>query len=332
MICNKPRQVRHDLLNLMSTQPSFYNYTAKEYDEVARDGQIPPYDIRLRAVVDDDYEPVHEPRYVRGSENILLNWKIHPWLIMTDSEMDKMETMLPPEAPIDWGDLEEELSPQQPTPEKLLHYSGTSSAIRFLDSLSVQQRAHIRNIVIEEIHQSVGDQPCHANGLIPFCKENPQLHVEIRVDIWKVLIWDSWHERSKRIYTEHVFCNLCRWLREALFVSADMPSGQYRLNFYSQDKDLVQHLWYGARRMASIIEAAEHIHRMNPGPEKPAILYGGLQPDFPDLVKSVITGRIPVECDFTIGDFWDLDQVIYEFQHSTPPLVAGSQIVNFNTL
>ncbi|KAJ3530883.1 hypothetical protein NM208_g9123 [Fusarium decemcellulare] len=69
-----------------------------------------------------------------------------------------------------------------------LYFSAAAIAIRFLNLLPQHQRLHVRNIIINEDRLAVGHPEGHALGLIPFCRENPRLKVERRVNLWRNLL------------------------------------------------------------------------------------------------------------------------------------------------
>jgi len=70
--------------------------------------------------------------------------------------------------------------------EKVLYrLSAATVAISFLESLSIDRRRHLRKIVLHEDRVSTSWPECHARGLIPWCLENPRLHIERRVNLWR---------------------------------------------------------------------------------------------------------------------------------------------------
>ncbi|RSL79439.1 hypothetical protein CEP52_017522 [Fusarium oligoseptatum] len=69
-----------------------------------------------------------------------------------------------------------------------LYFSAAAVAIRFLNQLPEAQRLQIRNIIINEDRLAVGRSESHILGLIPFCRENPRLRVEQRVNLWRNLL------------------------------------------------------------------------------------------------------------------------------------------------
>ncbi|KAF4964396.1 hypothetical protein FSARC_7661 [Fusarium sarcochroum] len=64
-----------------------------------------------------------------------------------------------------------------------IRFSAVANAIRFLERLPVDQRKQIRTLILYEDFPSVNSPSAHAQGLSPFFKENPFLHVERRVSL-----------------------------------------------------------------------------------------------------------------------------------------------------
>ncbi|KAF4441803.1 hypothetical protein F53441_11930 [Fusarium austroafricanum] len=63
-------------------------------------------------------------------------------------------------------------------------FSATAAAIRFLGRLPLEQRTQIRRLTLQENSKSVNVPSLHAQGLVPFFKENPMLRVERRVSVF----------------------------------------------------------------------------------------------------------------------------------------------------
>ncbi|KAF4959073.1 hypothetical protein FGADI_1951 [Fusarium gaditjirri] len=82
-------------------------------------------------------------------------------------------------------------------------FSATAVAIRFLNRLSSDQRRCLHKLVLDEDRISVGFPESHAMGMIPFCKENPRMHLEQRVDVWNNLVMSS--ERPTAYMLPHMY-------------------------------------------------------------------------------------------------------------------------------
>ena len=69
--------------------------------------------------------------------------------------------------------------------------SAASMAVKFLSNLSHDRRVPIRRIVLREDFLAATKPECHAQGLIPYCKENPGLYIERRVNLWRAVFPDA---------------------------------------------------------------------------------------------------------------------------------------------
>jgi hypothetical protein len=67
-------------------------------------------------------------------------------------------------------------------------FSAASVAIKFLSSIPSKLRLHLRHIRLLENNVCVAFPESHAQGLISYCVENPKLHIERRVNVWKTII------------------------------------------------------------------------------------------------------------------------------------------------
>ncbi|KAL1871935.1 hypothetical protein Daus18300_004571 [Diaporthe australafricana] len=67
-------------------------------------------------------------------------------------------------------------------------FSAASVAIKFISSLPDRLRLHLRHIRLLENNVCVAFPESHAQGLISFCVENPNLRVERRVNLWKAIV------------------------------------------------------------------------------------------------------------------------------------------------
>ena len=94
-----------------------------------------------------------------------------------------------------------------------------SAAMCFLRSIPLQTRLQIRSIVLSEDYYSTAFPESYALGLLKFCLENPFLHIERRVDVWRTVLGTSKnYQPSTRIYNtifstrelvnEHLFAHL----------------------------------------------------------------------------------------------------------------------------
>jgi hypothetical protein len=305
--------VVEDLLKIISGHPSFFPYTAKEYNPVLRNGQIPPY-LKHTELYNDR---AHSPQYTASSQLKLLQNTIRPWRIPSKVDLRGIEELLPLCLSRATYTPNSSSNPQSLESRRKRYWSATACAIRFLESFPSTSRTCIRNIRIEEDHQSnlgLGpewDQAAHAHGLIPFCKENPRLRIEARVDLWKVLIWACGINYGGA-NSESLIGNTARWFQEAAYLKlAGMPVGQYRMEFMGADEELMQRVWDGIKKTAASYEAARSYAQKNPDEQEHCLLKSRrFRLGFPQAVKDVMAGDTPVRFPVDLGEPWDLDQEV----------------------
>ncbi|KAJ4311058.1 hypothetical protein N0V84_010636 [Fusarium piperis] len=124
------------------------------------------------------------------SPDELLELPFDPWAIPSLSELveaaDRLRAYRLWECLEAWHHAERNERTGNRYREKL-YFSAAAIAIRFLDQLPEPQRLQIRNMIINEDRLAVGRSEGHILGLIPFCRENPRLRVEQRVNLWRNL-------------------------------------------------------------------------------------------------------------------------------------------------
>ncbi|KAK1712514.1 hypothetical protein BDP67DRAFT_387877, partial [Colletotrichum lupini] len=122
-------------------------------------------------------------------------------------------------------------------------FSAAASAIRYLKSIPAAMRAQVRKIVLVEDYRSVAHPESHARGLIPFCRENPLLRVERRVNLWRNLFqvdkrWHTPHQQCERqnraatraLRSRDITSTVALWVTEALALGpAGMPAASFSL-------------------------------------------------------------------------------------------------------
>ena len=184
-------------------------------------------------------------------------------------------------------------------------------------------------------------------GLIPFCVENPQLYIERRVNIWRVLISECSGENTHRYEEElkrladgnetekrdfddiYIMTRLsrscCRWITEASALAAEgMPIDSFSLLLDGDPApdqgwklfDLVKEdaAWQTA-------QAQWHADRSRdlsfPDRFRMAGFY--LSEVFPQAVDDIVNGKkSPIRCNFPTGDLYDPGEIFKRNRHPTP--------------
>ncbi|RYP40951.1 hypothetical protein DL768_010560 [Monosporascus sp. mg162] len=156
-----------------------------------------------------------------------------PWLIPTECNLDRMFR------DIGYQNVAEGQSTKDYWESNCGKYrfSAAATAIHFLRSIP-NSRCHIRKILLCEDYEAVAYPECHAKGLIPFCRENPELRIERRVSLWRNIFqkshwWDGcdWErrvdfpcDREGRLAADEVTRPVADWMVEASVLGrAGMP-------------------------------------------------------------------------------------------------------------
>jgi len=206
------------------------------------------------------------------------------------------------------------------------HFSATTAAVTFLQSIGKSAQSHLRSIVINENRASVAHPESHAQGLIPYCRENPKLRVDHRASIWRTLLvhYSMLHNFYSPRYT-HLRSNLMAWsatswvitwIGEALLLKAtSMPKSSYTLNLEGSS-DLTQQIWDHLKRAAAAQEASwEMVRRGDMQLSNELFVnlgrpYLHIAAELPRAVREMIVGTSCVRLDAFKGELWDVDEVI----------------------
>ncbi|KAJ4125335.1 hypothetical protein NW768_008952 [Fusarium equiseti] len=219
--------------------------------------------------------------------------------------------------------------------DKEYHYkfrfSATSVAIDFLKRLPTDKGQCIRNVVILEDHPAVGQQERHAVGLIPFCKENSQLKIDLRLSMvgnvfqrhflkshdWFGDLLECWKHDPCDLMSKHlgkgVYKISSRWLTEALALKdAGMPSGSFTLTLdggraVDLCSDVFQQevFW-----RASMSKAADRCFPCPPDMIRRDCLFYLINPSSIQAFEHLVNQTSILRSSFHPGIMWNMDQLI----------------------
>ena len=265
--------------------------------------------------------------------------KLEPWSIPSDHELSQVNL------PTNFGN-------DSSTWHRVKwRFSAAAAAIHFLRSTVPSARLGIKKVVLHEDRRSVPSSECHALGLIPFCKENLHLHVERRIDIWRVfptawltdLTYNSNGESLQRIEDEVEFrrpirkliasyfgptCS--RWITEAsVLFNNGMPADSFSLIL---DGDPAPE---GAAQLFDIVkeDAAWQVAQLqwyteeslSPGPYD-KMSHGFYRSTvFPQAISDIIEGRSFIRCTFPTGEMYDPEIILNRNRHLTSVQANGDQ-------
>ncbi|KAF5252341.1 hypothetical protein FANTH_2641 [Fusarium anthophilum] len=210
-------------------------------------------------------------------------------------------------------------------------FSATAVAIRFLARLSPIQRGYLRKLILNEDRISVGFPESHAIGMIPFCKENPKLHLEQRIDVWHHIVAHSqipayklanmYFERSEPeagesyslddIFGPGQDFDFTNWVVHGLeVVKAGMPEGSWSVVFDGEpDLNLATDLFTTLLKR-TIVWQTFYSDCVSLG-----LFTNPTHPDYP-FATVPLDGRAPesrrssiFQCNFNLDRPWNLDEI-----------------------
>ncbi|KAL8927295.1 MAG: hypothetical protein Q9208_002472 [Pyrenodesmia sp. 3 TL-2023] len=326
------RAFQRDMIALLSEDSTFLEAVAGSYDE------------RYRR---------DEALFVGGRD--LLRSGPEAWMIPSEDELARIDRGLgPPYTDLQSLARERVVLTDSPLPvvggepwdRVKWRFSAAAAAVHFFKSVSQNTCLGIRNVVLHEDRQSVAHPECHVLGLIPFCIQNPQLHIERRVNVWRVLLvrWifateSAIHEDTERLDMlsgqnasekwDHYdrFCALymhrlfCRWITEAYSAlpSNGMPAHSFSLVFDGdpapgQSSAVFEMVKEGA---AWQVAQAEWYTEQSLSPAFLARRKGGyyMSEVYPRAINDIVRGTSFITCNFPIGDAYDPEWVRERYSH-----------------
>jgi len=168
------RETLREICHFAITDPAIHDYFANTFCQEVASANKPFAAQKLQ----------YNPAFIFDSGR-------EPWKIPTEEELDYLAGELfhvvpaHPQCFNDQGMLKSGEYWKQHWHK--LRFSAAAAAAHFLISLSPTNRQHTRKIVVHEDHFSVARPECHAQGLVPFCQENPALRIERRSNLWKTI-------------------------------------------------------------------------------------------------------------------------------------------------
>ncbi|KAJ0381902.1 hypothetical protein COL922a_013635 [Colletotrichum nupharicola] len=225
-------------------------------------------------------------------------------------------------------------------------FSAAASAIYFLDSLPYHNRAHLRNIILNEDREAVSQPACHVQGLIPFCKENPLLRIERRCSLWGNVFRPDWLSgdpdsrvdpewvTDPKLRSNQVSRNVATWIMEALALEHHgMPHGAFSLRLDGGpapqpceeifqtvvQRDVAWQLARDESRRRGYLPARTWIERNGEHPPRWCSSYTPAESDFgymyegfPRAMRDVAEKKSVVRCNFDVGVPWDVERIVEE--------------------
>lgn len=209
--------------------------------------------------------------------------------------------------------------------------SAASIAIEFLERIPVQRR-NIRYIILDEKDPCVNRSECHGLGFIDFCKENPNLRIERRANLWRT-IWplnstsyqpfSGWDDRDyfsqdrPGFREEDVTERVALWVVEALaLVPAGMPLGSFTLVLDGNPApehcaQLFQRVQRDAAWQMALGESFDRGHLPKTAYHDRRRAWGYFYEGFPQALREISAGTCrAVRANFDVGEPWDAEAMI----------------------
>ncbi|KAF2437272.1 hypothetical protein P171DRAFT_184198 [Karstenula rhodostoma CBS 690.94] len=111
----------------------------------------------------------------------------------------------------------------------LYAHSAASIAIRFLESVSSAVQARVRQIILLEDRVTVANSPSHVQGLLPFYRANPRLHIQRVVNVWEVGITPETRFAIEPLRISAITKSLGCWILETMRLQGQIPEGSFQL-------------------------------------------------------------------------------------------------------
>ncbi|KAF4850444.1 hypothetical protein CGCSCA4_v003903 [Colletotrichum siamense] len=335
--------------NLVAPPDSNYGQAPSLYREFVRLA----LGLACRYYVDQFNEAMREDFAIQESDGRryvpdyhgLAACSIEPWIIPTDDDIAQIMSYngWPVPSP-DHEDFEIHL-PRSNDRSKY-RFSAAASAIYFLDSLPYHNRAHLRNIILNEDREAVSQPACHVQGLIPFCKENPLLRIERRCSLWGNVFRPDWLSGDPdsrvdpesvpdpKLRSNQVSRNVATWIMEALALEHHgMPHGAFSLLLDGGpapqlceeifqavvQRDVAWQLARDESRRRGYLPARTWIERNGEHPWRRSSHYRPAESDhgyiyegFPRAMRDVAEKKSVVRCNFDVGVPWDVERIVEE--------------------
>jgi hypothetical protein len=204
-------------------------------------------------------------------------------------------------------------------------FSAASIAIHFLQSLPLATRTQIGEILLLEDRDSVAYPECHAQGLIPFCQENPMLRIERSVSLWRNAFLSTDLRESPEYRTHRqsslaahlVTKSVATWMVEACALEPlGMPRGAFTLVLVGNPTpEKTAQVFQTVQRDAAWQSALDESYcRSLVAPS-----YFRRQKNrcyhyeqFPQILQDMASRASVIRCTFDLGESMDIEQLLQD--------------------
>ncbi|EXF75107.1 hypothetical protein CFIO01_06717 [Colletotrichum fioriniae PJ7] len=263
------------------------------------------------------------------------------WTIPTDDVLNRLKECVKPD--VAWRLLCAETGRDRSNHR----FSAAAVAVHFLQSIPEELRRQLRSIILDEDREAMVNPQCHALDLVPFCKQNPHLRIERRVNLWRNALQpdptfdtpSSRYEATRppgglkdRLITR----NVSQWVVEALaLATAGMPPASFALVLDGQpvpglcaeifqktvQRDVAwQTTWFESvdRDIVPPTEwFLEQVTWDNPQARvghQTGYFYKG----FPHAMRDIVEAGSVARCNFDPGETWNVERIVEDHQTWSP--------------
>lgn len=209
-------------------------------------------------------------------------------------------------------------------------YSAASVAIRFLNSIPQSTLHRIRNVLLEEDREAIAEAPCHAQGLIPFCRENQNMVIKRNVNLWAACLYVTYKYEGSDIkraeYTsEYVTLAIGSWFMETLRLpQLGMPPHSFQLTLDAGPLPKLARSVYKAVGHDAIIQAVIDIFYDRGTFGRQSWVQRRLRgnytwEDLPQVYQDINAGRLSslIHCNFEINVGPNFEEVADAWEYPT---------------
>ena len=223
------------------------------------------------------------------------------------------------------------------------YFSAASLAIRFLNQVTKRQRLNIQSLVINEDRISEPRPESHPIGLIPFCIENANLHIDHRINVWRnftlradwpldkyalgivahgveyipseeEIVEDDYRQHFQ-VWQSDIQEGFLDWMVHTMdILGQGMPPDSYTLTL-DGDPDLN----HSTKMFSSLLEREIAELTLNSDIVAQGIFSSPEHPDYPFMTRRSMTEVYPVakrssllQCNFTLDQPWDYKKIVEE--------------------
>jgi hypothetical protein len=265
--------------------------------------------------------------FVKGSHWKVLNWKPTLWSMPSEAELALLENLLA--EPGSYGDFSAGFPEVKAVDfdcsveyrRVRWYFSATAVAIDFLGRLTPEERIRLRCLVLDENRRGVANPECHAEGLIPFCRENKSLRITMLASIWTNMAPSIWlgkpYNEARAGYSsprlESYLCTTIDWItRTAMLCPRGMPPHAFTILLEGSLQETVQ-VWKLLKHVAAIKEAAldcarQRNQKMIDPYDRFDRLYEFawyLPSNYPSTIRDIVQGTSVIQFDGVPGELWD---------------------------